>query len=139
MWNKTFKKVYKELINEGVKAIMPGHISIPSIDKIDPLTNNYPPASLSKYLLTDILKNELGFEGIIISDAVNMSGFCGYMNYYKACARFLMSGGDCLLFAHPNEEFYDQMTETRLEQLKKVLGPMLVTLLGIVIDLREEQ
>lgn len=111
MWNRTFKKVYKELINAGVKAIMPGHISLPSIDKIDLLTNNYPPASLSKHLLTNVLKNELGFEGIIISDAVNMSGFCGYMNYYKACARFLMSGGDCLLFAHPNEEFYDQMNK----------------------------
>lgn len=110
-WDNTFKKVYQELINEGVMTIMPGHISLPSIDKIDETTNLYPPATLSKYLLTDVLKGELGFNGIIVSDAVNMSGFCGYMNYYKACARFLMSGGDCLLFAHPDEEFYSEMNK----------------------------
>lgn len=110
-WENTYKKVYKELIDEGVMAIMPGHISLPCLDKKDLDTNMYPPASLSKYLLTDVLKNELGFEGIIISDAVNMSGFCGYINYYKACARFLMSGGDCLLFAHDTEDFYKEMNE----------------------------
>ena len=51
---------------------MPGHISLPSIDKIDETTNLYPPATLSKYLLTDVLKGELGFNGIIVSDALEM-------------------------------------------------------------------
>ncbi|MBP7461684.1 MAG: hypothetical protein KBA26_10385, partial [Candidatus Delongbacteria bacterium] len=35
--------------------------------------------------------------------------FCGYMNYYQACAEFLESGGDCLLFAHPDDEFITEM------------------------------
>ena len=67
---------------------------------LDPETGIYPPATLSKRLLTDLLKKELGFEGIIVSDATVMGGFCGYINYYEACARFLEAGGDCLLFVN---------------------------------------
>ena len=97
-WYRTFGRVYSELIEQGAKTIMPGHISFPAYDEIDPETGIYPPATLSKHLLTDLLKGELGFEGIIVSDATVMGGFCGYINYYEACARFLEAGGDCLLF-----------------------------------------
>lgn len=90
---------------------MIGHIALPCYDEKDEETNLYPPATLSYRLMTKLLKDELGFEGLIISDATEMSGFCGYINYYEACARFLMSGGDCLLFAHPDEEFIMKMSE----------------------------
>ena len=99
-WYESFGRVYRELINQGAKTVMPGHISLPAYDEIDPETGIYPPATLSKRLLTDLLKKELGFEGIIVSDATVMGGFCGYINYYEACARFLEAGGDCLLFVN---------------------------------------
>lgn len=102
-WYATFGRAYRELIDQGAKTIMPGHISLPDYDEIDPETGIYPPATLSKRLLTDLLKNELGFEGIIVSDATVMGGFCGYINYYEACARFLEAGGDCLLFVNDLE------------------------------------
>lgn len=102
-WYATFGRVYRELIDQGAKTIMPGHISLPAYDEIDPETGIYPPATLSKRLLTDLLKKELGFEGIIVSDATVMGGFCGYINYYEACARFLEAGGDCLLFVNDIE------------------------------------
>lgn len=108
-WDNTFGRVYKELINKGAMAIMPGHIALPSYDEIDEKTGLYPPATLSKNLLTGLLKEKLGFDGLIISDAVNMSGFCGYMNLYHACAAFLEAGGDCLLFMHGNDEYIAQM------------------------------
>ena len=38
-----------------------------------------------------------------------MGDFCGYMNYYEAYATFLLTGGDVLLFDHPDEEFINQM------------------------------
>ena len=104
-WQRTYGRVYKELIENGVKAIMPGHIALPAYDdKIEEI-GAYPPATLSKKLLTDLLKNELGFDGIIVSDAANMGGFCGFMNYYDACCTFLQAGGDCLLFVHYDERF----------------------------------
>ena len=106
-WDKSFGYLYEELINRGVKTIMPGHISLPAYDSIDEETGAYRPATLSKNLLTELLKKKLGFEGIIVSDALNMGGFCGYMNYYRGCAEFLEAGGDVLLFAHPTDDFIE--------------------------------
>lgn len=110
-WKNSFGMIYTELINAGVKSIMPGHISLPSYDDIDPETGVCRPATLSKKLLTNLLKNELGFEGIIVTDAVNMGGFCGYMERTKACATFLECGGDMLLFVQPTEKFLAEMNK----------------------------
>ncbi|MGE9293673.1 MAG: glycoside hydrolase family 3 protein [Puniceicoccales bacterium] len=102
-------QVFQHLIDKGIKAIMPGHISLPAFDEPDPELGLCPPATLSHRLLTDLLKNEMGFDGLIVSDAVEMSGFCGFMNYYDACARFLEAGGDMLLFPLVDDAFMKQM------------------------------
>ena len=108
-WWSTYGKVYKQLINDGAKSIMPGHFSFPAMDDKDPYKGIYGPISISKKILTGLLKDELGFDGIIISDAVNMGGFAGYMNMYHASALFLENGGDCLLFMHSDDEYLDNM------------------------------
>lgn len=108
-WDETFGKVYRTLIEDGAMAIMPGHIALPAYDEIDEETGLYPPATVSRRLLTGLLREQLGFEGIIISDAVIMGGFCGYQNYYRASARFLEAGGDSLLFMHPTNEYFEEM------------------------------
>lgn len=108
-WDRTYRKVYTSLINEGASSVMVAHISLGCYDKIDPKYGIYPPASLSYNLITNLLIKDLGFEGIIISDAVNMGGFCGYMNLYEACKTFLNAGGDILLFTHHDQEFNSKM------------------------------
>lgn len=108
---------FQRMIDAGIRAIMPGHISLPAYDEPDPALGLHPPASLSRRLMTDLLKGEMGFEGLIVSDAVNMSGFCGFMNYYDACARFLEAGGDVLLFVKIDEHFFPEM-ERRLREGK---------------------
>ena len=108
-WMETFGKSYKAFIECGLKSIMPGHISLPSYDDIDEKTGLHRPATLSKKLMVDLLRKELGFEGIIISDGVTMGGFYGYMNLYRACAESLEAGCDLLLFAIPNERFMKEM------------------------------
>ncbi len=108
-WDKTVGKVYSTLIEDGAQAVMPGHISLGAYDEIDPETGFYPPATMSKNLLTGLLREKLGFEGIIVSDAVNMSGFCGYTYMYDGLARFLEAGGDCLLFVHATDEYMSEM------------------------------
>lgn len=108
-WNNTFGRVYGELIAEGAMAIMPGHIALPAFDEIDPETGLYPPATVSKNLMTRLLREQLGFEGIIISDAITMNGFCGYCNLYHASARFLEAGGDSLLFMPANDDYLTGM------------------------------
>lgn len=112
-WDETFGKVYRTLIDQGAMAIMPGHISLPAYDEADK-NGIYPPATVSKNLLTGLLREQLGFDGIIVSDAVEMGGFCGYMNYYHACAAFLEAGGDCLLFVHESDEL--------IREMKKCIG-----------------
>lgn len=107
-WDNSFGRVYSCLIQRGAMAIMPGHISLPAYDTPDK-NGLYPPATASKKLLTELLREKLGFEGIIVSDAVNMGGFCGYMNLYDAEAAFLEAGGDCLLFQHGTDEFISEM------------------------------
>ena len=59
---------FKRLIREKIPAIMSGHLSFPSIDKTGA------PASLSKYFLTDLLRGELGYTGLIITDDMMMNG-----------------------------------------------------------------
>lgn len=108
-WETGPGKVYRVLIEAGLKAIMPGHIAYPALDPVDPTNGLPPPASLSSRILKGLLKEELGFDGLIISDAVNMTGFCGFMEYHDACARFLEAGGDVLLFPKVDEHFLREM------------------------------
>lgn len=108
-WRSLYGRIYSEMIDEGVAAIMPGHISLPAYDTPDPANGQCPPATLSPRLLKDLLRGELGFDGLIVSDAANMGGFCGFTNYYDACARFLAAGGNVLIFVRPDETFLDEM------------------------------
>lgn len=73
-WKATYGRVYKKLIDSGVMSIMAGHINFPAYQK-ERFDGVALPASLSKELLTDLLKGEMGFEGVIVSDAVWMNGF----------------------------------------------------------------
>lgn len=83
---------YEYLIKENVPAIMSGHLSFPQIDP------SGAPASLSKIMLTDILRNQLGYEGLIITDDMQMVGatkFAGSMsNAFKLA---LEAGNDIIL------------------------------------------
>ncbi|HHW49085.1 MAG TPA: hypothetical protein GXX14_10805 [Clostridiaceae bacterium] len=110
-WHKLSGYVFREMINEGVAAVMTGHISLPAYDEKDRKLGLFPPSTLSRRLIQDLLKTELGFEGLVISDAMIMGGCVGFMNCYEACARFLESGGDMLLFVTPDENFYRQMEQ----------------------------
>lgn len=71
--DKTKEELYElelipfiEAINNGANVIMVGHLALPNI------TGNYIPASLSKEIINDLLREELGFKGIVVTDALNM-------------------------------------------------------------------
>lgn len=82
---------FAEAIRTGVSSIMIGHLLIPSID-------DSVPSSLSKKVITDLLRNELGFDGLIMTDALNMSAISGIEN---VAARCLNAGVDIIL--HPSD------------------------------------
>ncbi len=59
---------FRELIREGLAGIMVAHLDIPALDA------SGAPSTLSKPIVTGLLKNELGFEGVVVTDAMNMKG-----------------------------------------------------------------
>ncbi|SFB49701.1 beta-N-acetylhexosaminidase [Cohnella sp. OV330] len=113
-WRNGPGRVFQELIDRGAMAVMPGHIALPAFDEPD-ARGLYPPATVSSKLLLDLLRQEMGFEGLIVSDAINMGGVVGYMNYYDACAAALTNGCDMLLFPQMDERFYAEMERRHRE------------------------
>ena len=77
VWKQKHGKVFQALIDSGVACIMPGHITLPSY-QTEKINGFYPPATLSRELLTGLLKGEMGFKGVVVSDALTMGGFGGY-------------------------------------------------------------
>ncbi len=109
-------RVYRELIDAGAKTIMAGHISLPAYDSPHKVLGLCPPATLSKRLLTDLLRGELGFGGLLVSDAMGMGGVAGFVHPFESYALFLEAGGDCVLFPRvPDRRFYPEL-ERALKQ-----------------------
>jgi beta-glucosidase-like glycosyl hydrolase/CubicO group peptidase (beta-lactamase class C family) len=65
---------YKKLIKEGLSSVMVAHLNVPSLEKRRGF-----PSSLSKHIVTDILKERLGFKGLIFTDALTMKGAADYV------------------------------------------------------------
>lgn len=84
-------QVFKAGIDAGAQMIMVGHVNVPALDP-----ENHP-ASMSKTIITDILRNELGYEGVIITDALNMSAISEYYSAEQAAIMALKAGCDMLL------------------------------------------
>ncbi|MBR4672611.1 MAG: beta-N-acetylhexosaminidase [Bacilli bacterium] len=82
---------FKEVIKNGAKIIMIGHLAVPSI------TGDNTPASLSKKLITNFLKEELGYNGLVITDALNMGALTNYYSSDEICAKAVEAGVDILL------------------------------------------
>lgn len=109
-WRQGPGEVYRQLIEAGAKTIMAGHVALPAYDQPDPALGSCPPATISRRLLTDLLRGELGFEGFLVSDAMGMGGVAGFINPFESYARFLEAGGDCVLFARVSDRrFYEEM------------------------------
>ena len=84
---------FKALIPHGLGSVMVAHLSIPSLDSTPNL-----PSTLSKKIVTGVLREELGFNGLIFTDAMNMKGATKYFGPGKAELQALKAGNDILLF-----------------------------------------
>lgn len=84
---------FKVLMNNGLSGMMIAHLSIPALDNTPNL-----PSTLSKPIVTDLLRHKLGYQGLIYSDAMNMKGVTKYFADGKADAMGLEAGMDILEF-----------------------------------------
>ena len=111
-WDETYGKIYKTLIDEGAKTVMIGHIMQPAYSKLlnPELTDEeILPASLSKELLNGLLREKLGFNGLIISDATTMAGFDAAMPRDRAVPYSIAAGCDMFLFSKNLDEDFAYM------------------------------
>lgn len=82
---------FKELIKQGASGVMVAHMNIPSLDNTPNL-----PSTLSEPIVTGILKKELGFKGLVFSDAMGMKGVVKFFPNGEADVRGLIAGNDVL-------------------------------------------
>ncbi|MBY3042811.1 glycoside hydrolase family 3 protein [Rhizobium leguminosarum] len=106
-WKETFGRLYRTLITEGVLAIMSGHISLPAYIRSkmpDAGLEAFRPASVSRLLNVDLLRDELGFNGIIVSDATPMGGLSAWGHHLDTLPDIIANGCDMILFSDEPEE-----------------------------------
>ncbi len=84
---------YMYLIKESVPAVMSGHLSFPQIDSTGA------PASLSKYFLTDLLRNQMGYEGLIITDDMEMVGATIYAGTISNAFKMAIEAGNDIILS----------------------------------------
>lgn len=84
---------YQPLFNEGLASIMVAHLSMPQLDP-----EPHVPSTLSKTIVTDILRKQMKFEGLVLTDAMNMQGVAKYFPAGEADIRALIAGNDIVLF-----------------------------------------
>lgn len=114
-WMDSYGKVYKALIAKGAKTVMVGHIAQPAwVKKWNPEASRKEqllPASLSKPLLTGLLRETLGFNGLISTDATPMVGFTSAMPRSEAIPAVIAAGADMILFNKSLDEDYGFLLE----------------------------
>lgn len=85
---------FNQLIKAGIKSVMIAHLSVPELDNA---VNT--PSTLSHKIVTDLLKNEMGFKGLVFTDALNMKGLTKYFPDGETDLRAFLAGNDVLLFS----------------------------------------
>ena len=85
---------FRQLIAAGVKSIMIAHLQVPALDN-----TAHMPTTLSKNVVTNLLRNKLGFTGLVFTDAMNMQGVTKYFSSGDADLMAFKAGNDVLLFS----------------------------------------
>ncbi len=116
---------FKKGIEAGSDFVMVAHIAVPK------LTGDTVPADLSEYVVTELLKGELGYKGLVISDALNMGAISEYYGSDAAAVRAFKAGIDVLLMPENLDSAYNavlnavksgEISEERLnESVKKII------------------
>ncbi len=113
-WMASYGHVYKTLIDGGLDAIMGGHILMPTyMQELDPdiTPENILPATLCKEIMTDLLRDKLGFNGMVVTDASHMVGMTNRMPRKDMLPAAINAGCDMFLFFNDPDEDYGFMLE----------------------------
>jgi len=95
---------FRKMIENGAQAIMTAHIQFPQLD--------IAPATLSRKILTEILRKDLDFKGLIITDAINMKALAKFYTPEESALKALIAGNDIIIFAKAIQD-----TEIRFNEI----------------------
>lgn len=99
-WRATQAKTFQAVIDAGVYSVMIGHTAFPAAD--DTMINGqYIPATMSEKIIKGLLREEMGFDGVIITDSVLMNSYRTICGYEEALIRSINAGNDVLLGVDP--------------------------------------
>ena len=110
---------FQRCIADGAKIIMAAHISVPNV------TGDDTPTSLSKTMVTDILREKMGYTGLVVTDAMNMGAITEEYTSAEAAVKALQSGVDIVLMPENFQEAYQgvldavadgTLTEERIDE-----------------------
>lgn len=136
-WWLTSGAAFRAAIEAGAWTVMIGHIALPAWDPGDGDVIDAPPATVSRRLIEGLLRHELGFDGLVISDAMGMGGITSWGPRRLTLPAALMAGCDQLLFVDLKSDLQilrEALAEGRLSlerveacvrkvlRLKEVLG-----------------
>jgi beta-N-acetylhexosaminidase len=104
-WQEVFGRIYKSMITDGIMTVMSAHIALPAYAAKHGITGlaRYRPASVSRLLNQSLLRDELGFNGLVVSDATPMGGLTAWDKRSICVPEVIENGCDIFLFS-PNEE-----------------------------------
>lgn len=108
-WMQSYGKVYKALIDKGAQTVMCGHILQPALERLvnpEVRDEDMLPASHNRALITGILRETLGFNGLVTTDATPMVGFSSLLSRSDAIRHAIMAGADMLVFCKNIDEDY---------------------------------
>ena len=97
---------FRALISQGLDGVMIAHLDVPALTGVPG-----EPTSLSPMLLRNVLRNEMGFQGLICTDALNMKGVTGYDGVSNASLSAFLAGNDLLLMPEDLESDYTAVLE----------------------------
>lgn len=133
-WDNTYGRIYKEMIKAGTLTIMAAQIAMPAYEEYfdGEECKRILPATLSRNLLIKLLREKLGFNGLITTDATPMVGFCSAMDRETAVPMSIECGCDMFLFnRNMDEDFFLMkkgyengiLSDKRLEEaVKRILA-----------------
>ncbi len=106
-WDATFGKIYKGMIDAGVPSVMIGHIQQPAYSRaLRPgiKDEDIMPATAAPELLQDLLRDKLGFNGLVVTDATHMVGLTGKLRRHDFIPGVIMAGCDLILYYRNHDE-----------------------------------
>lgn len=114
-WMESYGWIYQNLIEDGALTVMAGHIAQPAVARaLEPNISDreaFMPASQSKTLLTGLLREKLGFNGLVVTDSTLMVGYMQKLPRKEGLCASIEAGADMILFNRNMEEDVEYMKQ----------------------------